>query len=189
MTEEQALLSTIATHHREDTPRLMYSDWLEENGRPEQAQFIREHRTGKALEKLRSTARAASGSANTSSKYTASGGYRESVAAKRASREASRLGRAYQHEEAVKAHDQTADLHDEAGERGERDFPTISYRWGHMIAAADHRTAAYHHDSVLRHLVSPAHQISDEAFDASEKVARAQVEGSHPRRSSPPESR
>ena len=31
----------ICEHPAEDTPRLVYADWLQENGRPERAEFIR----------------------------------------------------------------------------------------------------------------------------------------------------
>jgi uncharacterized protein (TIGR02996 family) len=41
MSDEQALLAAIWAHPHEDTPRLMYADWLQENGRPERAKFIR----------------------------------------------------------------------------------------------------------------------------------------------------
>jgi uncharacterized protein (TIGR02996 family) len=41
MTDHDALLRSIAEHPEEDTPRLMYADWLEENGRPERAEFVR----------------------------------------------------------------------------------------------------------------------------------------------------
>jgi uncharacterized protein (TIGR02996 family) len=36
-----ALLRAICEHPFDDTPRLAYADWLEENGRPERAEFIR----------------------------------------------------------------------------------------------------------------------------------------------------
>jgi uncharacterized protein (TIGR02996 family) len=41
MTDEAALLAAILAHPDEDTPRLMYADWLDEHGRPERAEFIR----------------------------------------------------------------------------------------------------------------------------------------------------
>jgi uncharacterized protein (TIGR02996 family) len=41
MTDHDALLRAIAAHPEEDTPRLMYADWLEENGRPDRAEFVR----------------------------------------------------------------------------------------------------------------------------------------------------
>ena len=41
MSDEAALLTAIAAHPDEDTPRLMYADWLDENGRPIRAEFIR----------------------------------------------------------------------------------------------------------------------------------------------------
>jgi uncharacterized protein (TIGR02996 family) len=36
-----ALFRAICARPWEDTPRLVYADWLEENGRPERAEFIR----------------------------------------------------------------------------------------------------------------------------------------------------
>jgi uncharacterized protein (TIGR02996 family) len=41
MNDHDALLHAIGEHPEEDTPRLMYADWLEENGRPERADFVR----------------------------------------------------------------------------------------------------------------------------------------------------
>jgi uncharacterized protein (TIGR02996 family) len=41
MSEEQALLAAIIAHPEEDTPRLAYADWLDENEAPIQADFIR----------------------------------------------------------------------------------------------------------------------------------------------------
>jgi uncharacterized protein (TIGR02996 family) len=41
MSDEAALLAAIIAHPDEDTPRLMYADWLDENGNPERAEFIR----------------------------------------------------------------------------------------------------------------------------------------------------
>lgn len=41
MSDERALIAAILTHHDEDTPRLMYADYLDENGQPERAEFIR----------------------------------------------------------------------------------------------------------------------------------------------------
>jgi uncharacterized protein (TIGR02996 family) len=41
MSDERALLAAIWEHPHEDTPRLMYADWLEENGQPERGEFIR----------------------------------------------------------------------------------------------------------------------------------------------------
>lgn len=41
MSDGDALLATILTQPAEDTPRLVYADWLEENGQPERAEFIR----------------------------------------------------------------------------------------------------------------------------------------------------
>jgi uncharacterized protein (TIGR02996 family) len=41
MTDHDALLRAIAEHPEEDTPRLMYADWLEENDQPDRAEFVR----------------------------------------------------------------------------------------------------------------------------------------------------
>src|SRR5262249_45745326 len=41
MSDEDALLAAIATHPEEDTPRLMYADWLDEHARSIRAEFIR----------------------------------------------------------------------------------------------------------------------------------------------------
>jgi uncharacterized protein (TIGR02996 family) len=41
MSDEQALLAAIWEHPHEDTPRLVYADWLQEHGQPERAEFIR----------------------------------------------------------------------------------------------------------------------------------------------------
>jgi uncharacterized protein (TIGR02996 family) len=41
MTDADALLAAIAAHPDEDTPRLVYADWLEEHDRPIRAEFIR----------------------------------------------------------------------------------------------------------------------------------------------------
>lgn len=41
MTDRDALLAAILAQPKEDTPRLVYADWLEENGQPERAEFIR----------------------------------------------------------------------------------------------------------------------------------------------------
>lgn len=41
MSDEAALLAAILAHPDEDTPRLMFADWLQENGQPERAEFIR----------------------------------------------------------------------------------------------------------------------------------------------------
>jgi uncharacterized protein (TIGR02996 family) len=38
---EAGLLADICEHAADDTARLVYADWLEENGRPERAEFIR----------------------------------------------------------------------------------------------------------------------------------------------------
>jgi uncharacterized protein (TIGR02996 family) len=39
--EEAALLRAIIANPDEDTPRLVYSDWLDENDRHDRAAFIR----------------------------------------------------------------------------------------------------------------------------------------------------
>ncbi len=41
MTDEAALLAAIHANPDEDTPRLVYADWLDEHGQPERAEFIR----------------------------------------------------------------------------------------------------------------------------------------------------
>lgn len=39
--DERALLAAIRAHPHDDTPRLVYADWLDEHERPERAEFIR----------------------------------------------------------------------------------------------------------------------------------------------------
>jgi uncharacterized protein (TIGR02996 family) len=41
VSDEAALLRAIGAHPDEDTPRLMYADWLDEHGRAERAEYIR----------------------------------------------------------------------------------------------------------------------------------------------------
>lgn len=41
MSDHDALLQAIGAQPEEDTSRLMYADWLEENGQPERADFVR----------------------------------------------------------------------------------------------------------------------------------------------------
>jgi uncharacterized protein (TIGR02996 family) len=41
MTDQDAFLRTIIENPDDDTPRLVFADWLEENGDPERAEFIR----------------------------------------------------------------------------------------------------------------------------------------------------
>ena len=41
MTDHDALYRSICAHPADDTPRLVYADWLEEHDRPEEAEFIR----------------------------------------------------------------------------------------------------------------------------------------------------
>jgi uncharacterized protein (TIGR02996 family) len=41
MTHDQAFLRDIREHPQDDTPRLIYADWLEDHGQSERAEFIR----------------------------------------------------------------------------------------------------------------------------------------------------
>ena len=41
MTDREALLAAICANPDDDTPRLAFADWLEENGEPERAEFVR----------------------------------------------------------------------------------------------------------------------------------------------------
>lgn len=41
MNDEAALLAAILANRADDTPRLVYADWCDENGHPERAEFIR----------------------------------------------------------------------------------------------------------------------------------------------------
>ena len=41
MTEREALLAAVYANPDDDTPRLVFADWLQENGEPERAEFIR----------------------------------------------------------------------------------------------------------------------------------------------------
>ena len=41
MTERDALLKAVCDHPDDDTPRLVFADWLQENGEEERAEFIR----------------------------------------------------------------------------------------------------------------------------------------------------
>ncbi|MBY0513340.1 MAG: TIGR02996 domain-containing protein [Gemmataceae bacterium] len=52
MDVEEGLLAAITAHPTEDTPRLVYADWLEENGQPVRAEFIRVQCAVKHLEEL-----------------------------------------------------------------------------------------------------------------------------------------
>src|SRR5205809_7746330 len=52
MSDEDALLSAIAAHPGEDTPRLAYADWLDEHDRHVRAEFIRVQVEIKTLEDL-----------------------------------------------------------------------------------------------------------------------------------------
>ncbi len=41
MEQQQALLRAVCAEPDDDGPRLVYADWLEENGQPQRAEFIR----------------------------------------------------------------------------------------------------------------------------------------------------
>ncbi len=41
MDEERALLAAVCAHPDDDTPRLVYADWLQEHDQPERAEYIR----------------------------------------------------------------------------------------------------------------------------------------------------
>jgi uncharacterized protein (TIGR02996 family) len=41
LTSEEALLRAIRESPADDGPRLIYADWLDENGQPDRAEFIR----------------------------------------------------------------------------------------------------------------------------------------------------
>lgn len=41
MTTSDALLAAVLANPADDLPRLVYADWLDENGQPERAEFIR----------------------------------------------------------------------------------------------------------------------------------------------------
>jgi uncharacterized protein (TIGR02996 family) len=41
MTEREALLAAVCEHPDDDTPRLVFADWLDEHGEPDRAEFIR----------------------------------------------------------------------------------------------------------------------------------------------------
>jgi uncharacterized protein (TIGR02996 family) len=43
VTDRDALMRAICDSPDDDAPRLVYADWLDENGDPRQAEFIREH--------------------------------------------------------------------------------------------------------------------------------------------------
>ena len=43
MTDRDAILEAIFAAPEDDAPRLVYADWLDENGHPEQAEFVRRH--------------------------------------------------------------------------------------------------------------------------------------------------
>jgi len=46
MTDHDALLAAIRDNPDEDTPRLVYADWLDENDQPARAEFIRKQIAG-----------------------------------------------------------------------------------------------------------------------------------------------
>ncbi len=41
MTEREAFIEAIAADPAEDTPRLAFADWLQENGEEDRAEFVR----------------------------------------------------------------------------------------------------------------------------------------------------
>ena len=41
MGEREAFLQAVCDHPDDDTPRLVYADWLEEHGQPERAELVR----------------------------------------------------------------------------------------------------------------------------------------------------
>src|SRR5262245_14016045 len=41
MSDRAALIGAVLDHPADDTPRLVFADWLEENDQPERAEFIR----------------------------------------------------------------------------------------------------------------------------------------------------
>jgi uncharacterized protein (TIGR02996 family) len=62
MTDEEALLAAIIANPDDDLPRLVYADWLDENGQPDRAEFIRvqielAHKPGDDGERIRVTER------------------------------------------------------------------------------------------------------------------------------------
>jgi uncharacterized protein (TIGR02996 family) len=52
MSDEEALLAAIAANPEEDTPRLVYADWLDEHDQPIRAEFIRVEVAVKRLAEL-----------------------------------------------------------------------------------------------------------------------------------------
>lgn len=58
MTDEEALLAAILAEPKDDTPRLVYADWLEENDQPERAEFIRVQVESAGLEPCNTLAKA-----------------------------------------------------------------------------------------------------------------------------------
>ena len=58
MSDEDAILSAISAHPEEDTPRLAYADWLDENGSHIKAEFIRVQIAVKGLVELPSAEQA-----------------------------------------------------------------------------------------------------------------------------------
>ncbi len=41
MRQDNGFLEDITEHPDDDTPRLVYADWLDDHGQPERAEFIR----------------------------------------------------------------------------------------------------------------------------------------------------
>src|SRR5581483_11308551 len=59
MTDQQALLAAILAQPDDDTPRLVYADWLDENGQPDRAAFVRAQIEAARAEPYSKQARAA----------------------------------------------------------------------------------------------------------------------------------
>jgi uncharacterized protein (TIGR02996 family) len=59
MTDQEALLAAILAEPDEDTPRLAYADWLDENGQPDRAAFVRAQIEAARAEPFSKQARAA----------------------------------------------------------------------------------------------------------------------------------
>jgi|SRR5579883_1675296 len=64
MTDRDALLSAIIANPEEDTPRLIFADWLQENGQDRRAQFIRRQIEAAQAEPFSPAARMATATAN-----------------------------------------------------------------------------------------------------------------------------
>ncbi|HEY1190358.1 MAG TPA: TIGR02996 domain-containing protein [Gemmata sp.] len=63
MNDRDSLLAAIFEHPDEDTPRLMFADWLQENGAPDRGQFVRLQVEGAHAEPLSPKARKYEGAA------------------------------------------------------------------------------------------------------------------------------